>query len=307
MGEVMIEATLVIPTRGDDRALRRIATQILPSHNGPVVLVVNGARPMAMGALPDLPGARIYACPGGGVSRARNLALRLAPSDLIVFVDDDVLLTPTVIERIVDDLCSGRGDVVTGRILPAQATAPFGEVHTEFLGLDRGAESQLFDETALATLSPTGVWALGVGALFGVNRASLLDVARPPVFDESLSNGRFCGGAEDSDFLLQAVLSGLTVLYDAEAVATHQFPVRKQEVERKMHQYARADGAFYAKWSELLTHKDLLTDLRCWWTRLGEHVRLARKGHPHVPLGPLVTEPFDKTVGYAWWMMTGRS
>jgi hypothetical protein len=72
-----------------------------------------------------------------------------------------------------------------------------------------------------------------------------------------------------------------------------------------MRQYARADGAFYAKWGAQLGWQDTFGDIVHWAGQVNRHAQRAVSGRSHVPLLPLLAEPIDKLVGAAWWRLAG--
>jgi Glycosyltransferase like family 2 len=310
MDEAMNTYTLVVPTRGDRAALERVAADIAPAATtGTLLLICNSKLGPHQGSWKKIraahPDAVWRTCPGGGVSRARNLAMRVSGTDDVVFADDDVVLQEPALERLTRPLASAAA-VVTGRVVPANPDDALGELHIECLGLDRGPVTRRYTPADLSRITPTTVWEVGVGAFFAVRRSRLDAAMSPPTFDESLSNGRFCGGAEDSDFFYQTLASGLTLVYDAEAVARHRFPTDWDTVCAKVRQYSRADGSFYAKRAGSLGLSTVVTELAYWSHRVAEQGRAARTGRPHVPLVPLLAEPVDKTVGFLWWKVTAR-
>jgi glycosyltransferase involved in cell wall biosynthesis len=302
--------TVVVPTRGDEAALRRISRNVagvVPGASLIIILNRSAQAPQELRAdiLNCHPDASFFSCPGGGVSRARNLALRVAETDVVVFFDDDVIPTESATELLVSRLQGSAAGVATGRVLPAPTTAPASSIYETLLGLDRGSESRYFDNDSLKNISPMTSWGLGVGAAFAVRR-SVVDRGTPsPYFDEALSNGRFCGGAEDIDFFLQCLHSDVPVIYCHDALFRHRYPVTHREIRAKVLQYSRADGAFYAKWKHTLHWQDLARDLSGWSARAARGLALKARGKPHVLLWPLFREPMDKVVGAAWWQLSG--
>ena len=64
-----------------------------------------------------------------GLSRGNNIAIEAARHDLLVFIHDDILATPTWLGALVRALLRfGPRSVVTGRVLPAEAETPGGFV-----------------------------------------------------------------------------------------------------------------------------------------------------------------------------------
>ncbi len=295
--------TIIIPTRGDPAALRRIAAQVasFPEVTSLLVIVNRSrlvARSCVLESLSDL-GVTVSFCPGGGVARARNLALRMASTDVVVFVDDDAATSVEAVAHLTRELRDGRTGVVTGRVVPAPSDSQTFTLYRDFFGLDRGATARRF--SGGAPLPPMQAWQLGVGAVFAVRRTLLDAVASPPSSDESLSNGRFCGGAEDVDFFLQCVHAGISLSYCADAVFPHEFSSSGGALRRKITAYARADGAFYCKWRHAIGPSAVVRDLLGWATRARYHTVAKIKGSPHLPLAPLLAEPVEKLIGAVWW------
>lgn len=295
--------TIIIPTRGDPAALRRVAAQVAAFPEAtPFLVIVNRSRLMARSyvieSLGDL-AVTVSFCPGGGVARARNLALRMAATDVVVFVDDDAATSVEAVARLTRELGDGRTGVVTGRVVPAPSGSQTFTLYRDFFGLDRGAIARHF--LGGVPPPPMQAWQLGVGAVFAVRRTLLDAVASPPSFDESLSNGRFCGGAEDVDFFLQCVHAGIGLSYCAGAVFPHEFPSSVGALRRKIAAYARADGAFYCKWRHAIGPAAVGRDLLGWATRARYHTVAKIRGSPHLPLVPLLAEPVEKLIGAVWW------
>lgn len=295
--------TIIIPTRGDPAALRRITTQVASfPRTTPFLVIINRPRPTAgsgvIEALGDVD-VPVGFCPGGGVARVRNLALRIAATDIVVFVDDDAAISSEAVTRLTSELDDEQTGVVTGRVVPAPTNSQMFTLYRDFFGLDRGPIARRF--SGGAALSPTQAWQLGVGAVFAVRRTLLDAVASPPSFDESLSNGRFCGGAEDVDFFLQCVNAGINLSYCADAVFPHEFPSTVEGLRRKITAYSRADGAFYCKWRHAIGLSAIARDLAGWASRVRSHSAAKVMGSPHLPLVPLLAEPVDKLIGAVWW------
>lgn len=298
-------STIAVPTRGTPAALERIAANIAANVGASNVLVVlNGTETSELKrseAIARDSGMRTCRCPGGGVSRARNLALETGDTACVIFVDDDVVVSLDAVTRLADAILKGKADVVTARVLPVTTSIPhFDAIFAAYLGFDRGTERRTW--SLPARLSPFAVWDVGVGALFAVDRSSVLQ-HRLARFDERLSNGRFCGGTEDVDFFMRALHSGLTLAYEPDIVAHHLFPGEWASMRKKCRQYALTDGAFYAKWGSEASLVDVLNEIRGWVRRLQTHTALVRADRPAIPLRSLAAEPLYKLVGAAAWLV----
>ncbi len=89
--------TVVIPTRDRDPILRRtlqaLAAQTVQGFE--VVVVVDGAD----SARPTLPGAQVLQVDHGGPGAARNAGARAATTPLVLFLGDDMIPRPDLVER----------------------------------------------------------------------------------------------------------------------------------------------------------------------------------------------------------------
>lgn len=300
-----ISRCIVVPTRGRPGDFTRIAAnfEAVPT-SWPLVIVANRTPTAVLPDLAERPNVRIYFVSGGGVSRARNLALFVADVDVVVFIDDDVVPSVASLEILASHACASSASVVTARVISAAENSAASVLQNLFMSLDRGELDEEFGQVDVGALSPMRAWALGVGAAFAVNCPRLKEGDQVPLFDETLSNGRFCGGAEDVDFFYQCVRAGLIVEYCARAVLVHEEMQDLARLRAKMTQYARADGAFYAKWRHSLGWHDLLSEIRAWAERVSTHVLRRSQGRAALPVITLLLEPLEKVVGAAWWLWT---
>src|SRR6266851_6412265 len=195
--------SIIVPTRGQVDDFARIAANFtnLPASL-PLIVVANRNFTTSIAGITDRPNTRVFFVPGGGVSRVRNIGMWVAETNIIVFIDDDVLPDINSFQILVGRLHTSVASVVTARVRSSHA------LYQEFFTFDRGDTDCTFAENASKISSPMFAWAMGVGAAFALNRLHLRTVPQSPMFDETLSNGRFCGGTEDVDFFLQCYQSG---------------------------------------------------------------------------------------------------
>jgi hypothetical protein len=302
---------VVVPTRGDPDALRRIAQNIANRLPGTSITVILNRphAPNEAGGGRHLLGAdvEVRECLGDGVSRARNHGLEIAEQPVVVFLDDDVVASRGAIEMLAESMRTHAAAVATARVVPA----PPADICNDWLTFDRGPATRIWKlakgrRTQPSILSPFQAWDLGAGAAFAVNRDRMREVPTPPMFDERLSNGRFCGGSEDVDFFYRTYLSGLTVVYAATAVVHHHFPSSARTATERCRQYALADGTFYAKWIRHARPSDLWRELVGWLARIAESATRRGCGKSAVPLTTLLAEPPCKLLGGLHWALVGR-
>lgn len=293
--------SIIVPTRGRANDFARIAANF---SNLPAALaldvVANRNFTTFTAGLTDRQGTRVFFVPGGGTSRARNIGMWVAETNIIVFIDDDVLPDMASLQTLVNRLQSSAATVATARVHSQSSDDLTSVLYQKFFSFDRGDTDCVFDNMSMIS-SPTVAWSMGVGAVFAVDRERLRAVPQPPIFDETLSNGRFCGGTEDVDFFLQCLQAGLVVEYCAKAVFAHEEAPGLSRLRAKMVQYARADGAFYAKWRSMLDIQDVLADVGGWAKRVMIHTERRLKGEISLPMVALLREPVEKALGAIWW------
>ncbi len=107
------------------RTLPAIFDQDLPADEYEVIVIVDGSTDGTGAALRELrpPCAlRIIEQPNRGLSAARNTGVRTARSDLVIFIDDDIICSPDVFRRHVEAHTGPDPVVVHGSIFLAPGT-----------------------------------------------------------------------------------------------------------------------------------------------------------------------------------------
>ncbi|MEP7242609.1 MAG: glycosyltransferase family 2 protein [Gammaproteobacteria bacterium] len=139
-----------------------------------------------------------------GAGGARNAGLRMSPTDLILFIDNDVALTAECIDRLMEAMAGNpKASMAAASIVYAHQrdTVQYDGAECHFLGMQ-----QLLDEDVpVASLNPT---VRSVGSI--VTCAFLADRARLPpdeFFDES-----FFYMFEDHDFGVRVRMLGSEIL-----------------------------------------------------------------------------------------------
>jgi glycosyltransferase involved in cell wall biosynthesis len=145
------------------------------------------------------------------LSYARNRAVELASSDVILFLDADAVAEMTWARRLHDAIADEAVGLAGARILPAWHRRPLllaqsPMVQDQYSIFDLGETRRPFYRV--------------VGAGFGMHRLRLGNDAH---FDERLGRrpGSLLGG-EESDLARRVIARGLTVLYEGRAVVHHQ-------------------------------------------------------------------------------------
>lgn len=101
----------VIPTLEEEGYLPQLLETIANQTYEPIEVIVGDSSPPdsveATQEICQAYGAKYVYVPMGNISLARNIPAREAQGEILVFIDADVLLTPTYIEAVVDALQQG--------------------------------------------------------------------------------------------------------------------------------------------------------------------------------------------------------
>jgi O-antigen biosynthesis protein len=233
-------ASVIVPTRNRQRFVRELVQSIVTGDKVPAEIVVvdqsDDADPDLAARPPERGCAVIYRhTTTRGASAARNEGIRIAASDILVFVDDDVVATADWLATIVSTLEeSGDRSAVTGQVRSGEpegggAFAP---------SLIQDEQRAVYEGRAAANVLWTG------------NMAIFRSTAdRIGSFDERLGPGkrRFPGGGEDNDFCFRLLESGHRIVYQPNAVVYHRAWRPPSEYVGVRWRYGRGQGGFYGK------------------------------------------------------------
>ena len=278
----MSRLSVVIPTLGRPATLARALDRLVAYANADVEIVVAAdARepdPEGVGRVVAARAPRSVFVRGGrpGASAARNAGWRAARAPLVLFLGDDVLATPGLLERHVarhdehpEDEVACLGHV---RWAPELRVTPF------MRWLDRGVQ---FDYSSIA-----GEWT-GWAHFYTVNvslKRALLE--RSGGFDEEAFPFLY----EDLDLGRRLADLGLRLRYDREAVGDHLHAPTLDDYRERVAAIAPAERRFVARYPEfrpyfhyLFSQAAAIPSGRGWGARLAPWVP------PSVPLvGPAV-------------------
>jgi GT2 family glycosyltransferase len=186
-----------------------------------------------------------------GLSHARNLGIKTAQNEWLVFTDDDVFVTPDwsgmLLRALVD---AGQRAVVTGRVLAVR------EHH------DGGFAPSTKEDENPATYEGR----VGQDVLYSNNMAlhksALAEIGD---FDERLGPGTPFPSAEDSDLGFRLLEAGYRILYAPQAVLYHRAWRTDRDYLALRRSYGIGRGAFYAKhlhWHDRFMLRRMVQDIR---------------------------------------------
>lgn len=161
-----------------------------------------------------------------GVASQRNLGVKSASSEILVFVDDDAVLTPECLESIARAFAldhTGKLGAVTGHMLSQTGGNPRRSRIARFFGLGESNGSGWFKHSGFPSL-PSGdaekVTEVLVGGLMAFRRNVLVEIGG---FDENLELVSPYSYMEDQDIAFRVRSSGWEIRYLPNASFYH-FP-----------------------------------------------------------------------------------
>lgn len=236
--------SVVVCTRDRPTDLARCLDAIAASARRPdeTVVVDNAPSTSAARDIVGLrPGVRYVLAPEPGLSRARNVGVAKSTGELIVFTDDDAIVAPTWLERIVAPFADDGVEAVTGLVLPGELETPAQVVFERLGGFGRGFQRRDFGYDWYTSHRRHGVpvWAIGAGASMGLRRSAL---ARLGGFDERLGPGA-AGVSDDSEMWYRILASGRRCVYEPSAVVWHRHRREMAELRSQLYAYMRGHVA----------------------------------------------------------------
>lgn len=237
-----LTATLVICTRDRPDALQRCLASLPEQTVQPhaVIVVDNASCGEQTRQVAEAFGVTYVREDRPGLDIARNTGALLAQSDVVAYTDDDVVLHPQWVERMVGAFAS-KVDAVSGLVLPGSLRTP-AELHFErHWGFGKGFRRKLFGTEFFARDAVDGcpAWEVGAGASMAFRAAVFQQVG---LFDERLDVGA-AGCSGDSEYWHRLLSQGRVCLYDPAIVAFHFHRSDEAGLRRQLRAYARGHAA----------------------------------------------------------------
>lgn len=231
--------SVVICSRERPQMLVETVRSVLAGDSVPSELVVvdqSAAANADLAAMGEERGCRVRYLRSAttGLSRARNIGIGAARSQMVVLLDDDMFVESDWLARLVDGLPGDGRTVATGRVLAAPAEGgagavpPAGLVMRDTPAVYRGA--QAIDVVPGANVALPRELVLALGG-----------------YDERLGAGARFSAADDNDMGYRLLRAGCEVRHVPEAVVQHRAWRARGERLRLRLLYGRGKGAFYAK------------------------------------------------------------
>ena len=154
-----------------------------------------------------------------GLDIARNVGARVARGEIIAYTDDDVILHPRWLERLVNAFDAPEVMAVTGLVLPAELETEAQRHFETYWGFGRGYRRKDFGTAFFSQDRKHGcrVWEIGAGANMAFRR-EVFEFAG--YFDERLDVGA-AGCSGDSEYWHRVLTHGGICRYEPSAVVFH--------------------------------------------------------------------------------------
>jgi GT2 family glycosyltransferase len=231
-------ASLIICSRNRAALLNELVESVLAGIELPTEIVVVDDSDTRNETLADRPGIgecqiRYLWTRSRGLSRANNEGIRAARHEILVFTQDDVLVSPewfgTIVRALVE---AGARSVVTGKTPPEDAV-----------------NGETFVPSTISREKPVVYRGrVGEGVLYVQNMA-MFRSANDAVggFDERLGPGTPFPAAEDNDYQYRLLKAGYEIVYCPDAVVYHRRWRSQEQFLPLRWGYGVGRGAAYAK------------------------------------------------------------
>ncbi len=238
---------VVVCTRDRPEQLRNCLASIAALNVPPDELVVvdNGDDGGATRRVAEQFSAHWVPEPRPGLSRARDTGISATSSDIIAFTDDDVLVHPEWLSRLLSGFTAPEVMAVTGLVLPASLETPAERAFEEAGGgFGQGFRAREFGQEWLLRQRrrTPHVWQVGAGANAAFRRGAFDRVGG---FDPRLGAGA-AGCSEDSEMWYRLLAGGWRCRYEPSAVVSHRHRATLPELHAQSRAYLRGHVAALA-------------------------------------------------------------
>lgn len=216
-----LTASIVICTRDRPDELARCLASLPRQSLRPreVIVVDNASRDGRTREVALAAGATYLREDRPGLDFARNRGARAASSEVVAYTDDDVLLHPRWLERLVAAFREPAIAAVTGLVLPAELATEAQRHFETYWSFGQGYQHRDFEPAHFVNEGSTvfPAWDIGAGASMAFRRTVFDKVG---LFDERLDVGQ-AGCSGDSEYWYRLLADGQSCRYAPDSIAFH--------------------------------------------------------------------------------------
>ncbi|HEX4637312.1 MAG TPA: glycosyltransferase [Rhizomicrobium sp.] len=235
--------SLVICTRDRPRELARCLASLPQQARQPdeIIVVDNASRTRETERICRESRVHYVREDRAGLDIARNTGARASMSEIVAYTDDDVVLHPWWLDRLVRAFDEPQIWAVTGLVLPAELATPAQWHFERYWGFGRGFRRIDFGPAFLEAHRDYGcpTWLIGAGASMAFRRSVFAQVG---FFDERLDVGA-AGCSGDSEFWHRLLCAGGTCRYEPTVVAFHYHRRDWAGLRKQIRAYMRGHSA----------------------------------------------------------------
>ncbi len=273
----------------------------------PVEIIVADNRP-ASGLTPPVvaqfPGVKLVSEPRPGGSYGRNAAIAASTGEIVVSVDDDVIVPPDWLEKLIAPLARPEVMVVTGNVLPFELETPAQRMFETLKGgLGAGFKPFEVDHNWWASFSQSPpTWDLGVSANAAF-RATIFSHPQIGLLDEVLGPGTPTAGGEENHLIYKVLRAGYKLAYEPAAYVWHRHRRDLPALYRQVYGHMKGGTAYHLLlWLQEGDKRglwQLVYELPCYYT---QHLLARLKGQHQTPWSLLWSEVAGYFAGYwGYW------
>ncbi len=237
---------VIICTRDRPQALRACLNSLgaIRPFLSQLIVVDNGSNPSQTAAIAAGFGGQLLREPRPGLCRARNRGLAAAMTDLVVYIDDDVVVEENWLAALTAVYTQNKAVAgVMGLVLPGELETVDQNLFERALGgLGRGFERRIYRGVAVRKAAPQ----VGVGANMSFRRRGLLQAGG---FDEALDPGTPAQAGGDIDLFYRLLKANQTLVYEPAAIVWHTHRRAAGQARQMSAAYGRGTAAACAKWA----------------------------------------------------------
>lgn len=243
-------ATVVVTTCNRPDALRRCLHSLarLQTRHAVAIVVVDNrpAAGVAAAVVRDFPGVQLVNEHRAGSSYARNAGVDAAHGEFVAMVDDDMVVTPDWLDRLLAPFVRTDVMAVTGQTLPARLDTRAEQLLEVYGGFGRGFLARDFDSAWFHRWRRRAVptWQIGGSGNLAFRR-EIFGRRALAGFTPLLGAGVPTGVGEDTKFFYDLLHAGHTITYEPGAVAWHHHRVSMEELRAQLYAYSKGHVAYH--------------------------------------------------------------
>lgn len=236
--------------------------------------------------------------PKPGLDFARNRALQAATTDLLAFLDDDVVVDRQWLNGLVAAWSENPdAGAFTGLVLPYELETDSQILFERRGGFRRGFEKIRYGQVLPGNpLHPCGAGIFGAGCNMTFRREVLLQLGG---FDEALDTGAPLPGGGDLDIFYRVIRAGYPLIYEPQYLVYHQHRREYEKLRRQYWSWGLGFMAFVIKSYQVdRPQRRQFRRLIAWWFKDQlKQLKQSFKGQHALPLEMIWAELWGGIVG----------